>query len=152
MALVQTPTSLNDLKPRFSVITAEDRLGLPKRKLRKKFPEPNYQAIDECLELVEELALVLGEMEEELSDEDRKSLKDLSIQLFEHVKRIDRGIVIINSLPESVPWKQKADDKLVHLANRIEDVAEVYELALDDEFIKMIKDRLQDFLDASSEN
>lgn len=152
MALVQRPTSLNDLKPHFSVTTAENLLGLPKRKLREKNPEPNYRAIDECLELVEKLALVVGEMEQELSDEDRKSLKDLSTQLFKYVKRIDRSIAIINSLPESVPWKQKAGDKLVHLANRTEDVAEVCELALDEEFIKMIKDLLQDFLDASSEN
>jgi len=74
------------------------------------------------------------------------------VKLFESVEEIDLYIEIVNALPESVAWKKKADDKLVHLANRTEDVAEVCELALDEGFIKTIKNRVRKFVNVLSDN
>lgn len=158
MTLVHTPISLNDLKPDLSTMTVEDILGLPEKKiLRKKksaktFPEPNYRMIDRFLLLIEDLALVVGEMKAPLSKKDRKSLKDLSVKLFRFVEALDLYIGIIEALPEDVPWKQNPEDTLVRLRNRTEDVAEVCELAVDEEFIEMIKDRVQEYLDARPKN
>ncbi|MCY3629860.1 MAG: hypothetical protein OXI05_08130 [Bacteroidota bacterium] len=146
MPLVQAPISFGDLEPPLTTITVEDILGLP-----KEIPEPDYQTIGKCLASVEKLAIFVGEMKE-LSDEDRKYLKDLAAELFKLVEKIDLCIGIVEALPDSVPWKQKADEKLVHLANRTEDVAEVCELAVDDEFINLVKDRLQSYLNARSKN
>ena len=158
MALVQTSSSINDLRLHLSTMTAEDLLGLQKkgifrkRKLRKNFPEPDYQLIDKCLASVEKLSTIVEETKEPLSSNDRKYLKNLAVELFKLVEKVDLCIKVVEYLPDSVPWKQTADGKLVNLANRTEDIAEVCELAVDEEFIKMINDRLQKYLNARANN
>ena len=147
MALAQTRSPLNDLEVTLSRINVEEILGLP-----KEIPEPNYHGIDKCLSLVEIVSTFVEEMEEPLSSRDCKYLKNLAVKLIELVEKVDLCIKILEHLPDSVQWKKKADDKLVNLANRIEDIAEVCELAVDEEFIAMISDRLQSYLNARSKN
>lgn len=116
------------------------------RELPERIPEPDSQFIDEYLISLERYSDFVDEMEEPLSDGDRKFLKESSIMLFVLVNRIDQLIESVRSLPESVPWKQKIYDKLVDFANEIEDVAEVWELAVDEEFNKMIKKLINHYI------
>ena len=112
----------------------------------EEIPEPDSQFIDEYLISLERFSDFVDEMEEPLSDVDRKFLKESSIMLFVLVNKIDQLIESVRSLPESVLWKQKIYDKLVDLANEIEDVAEVWELAVDEEFNKMIKTLINHYI------
>ena len=116
------------------------------RELPEEIPEPDSQFIDEYLISLESFSDFVDEMEEPLSESDRKFLKDSSIMLFVLVNRIDQLIESVRSLPESVLWKQKIYDKLVDFANEIEDVAEVWELAVDEEFNKMIKTLINHYI------
>ena len=76
MTLVQTPRSpLSDLEPHLITITNKDLWRLSKKRSPKKGPELDYEAIDECLASVEKLALIVGEMEDKISDEERKTLR-----------------------------------------------------------------------------
>jgi len=109
-------------------------------------PEPDFQFIDEYLISLERFSDFVDEMEEPLSERDRKLLKDSSIMLFVVVNRIDQLIESVRSLPDSVLWKQRIYDKLVDFANEIEDVAEVWELAVDEEFNKMIKTLINHYI------
>ena len=114
--------------------------------LPEEIPEPDFQFIDEYLISLERFSDFVDEMEEPLSESDRKFLKDSSIMLFVLVNRIDQLIESVRSLPESVLWKQKIYDKLVDFANEIEDVAEVWDLAVDEEFNKMIKTLIDHYI------
>lgn len=109
-------------------------------------PEPDSQFIDEYLISLQRFSDFVDEMEEPLSERDRKFLKDSSIMLFVVVNRIDQLIESVRSLPDSVLWKQRIYDKLVDFANEIEDVAEVWELAVDEEFNKMIKTLINHYI------
>ena len=120
------------------------------RELPRKISESDYQFVDEFLALMKRFSDYIAEMEEPLSDENRRFLKDSSIKLYALVKRIDEHIEFIRSLSENVAMKQKISDKLVNFANEIEDIAEVCELSVDEKFIKMIKGRLQSYFNASS--
>lgn len=80
-------------------------------------PEPDSQFIDEYLISLQRFSDFVDEMEEPLSERDRKFLKDSSIMLFVVVNRIDQLIESVRSLPDSVLWKQRIYDKLVDFAN-----------------------------------
>ena len=116
------------------------------RELPEEIPEPDSQFIDEYMISLERFSDFVDEMEEPLSERDRKFLKDSSIMLSVVVNKIDQLIESVRSLPESVLWKQKINDKLVDFANEIEDVAEVWELAVDEEFNKMIKTLMNHYI------
>lgn len=118
----------------------------------REIPEPDYQVIDDCLALLTRISDSIDEMEEPLSDGHHRFLKASSIMLSLLANRIDEHREFIISLSGNVPWKKKISDRLVDLANEIEDVAEVCELSSDEDFIKMIKGRLQSYLNASSKN
>ena len=89
---------------------------------------------------------------EQGSEDMREDLKKLSVRLFEFVNQIELCIGLYNSLPDSVPWKKRACAKLEHVANRAEDLAETCELAIDEDFNEMIRDQLQSYFDARSED
>lgn len=122
------------------------------RELPRRISDSDYQFIDDFLALMKRFSDYIDEMEEPLSDENRRFLKDSSIKLYALVKRIDEHIEFVRSLSESVARKQEISDKLVNFANEIEDIAEVCELSVDEKFIEMIKGRLQSYFNASSEN
>jgi len=148
MMIVEAPTVSKRLDHHLSKLTFEDLLKKPKKKLWENLPEPDYRAWDNHLAAINTLSVILGQ-EKGIS---KKELKSLSAKLFDFVDSIDLCIEFVSALPESVTWKKKADDKLIHLANRIEDVAEVCELALDEEFTQTIKDRVQKFLNESQDS
>ncbi|MCY4158923.1 MAG: hypothetical protein OXF48_04870 [Bacteroidetes bacterium] len=141
-------TASKNLEVYLRDITVGNLLGKPPKKLWEDLPEPDYCAWDKYLATIENLAIIIGQAKGISKEE----LKSLSVKLFESVEKIDLYIEIVNALPESVAWRARADEKLIHLANRTEDVAEVCELALDEEFIKTIKDRIQKFVNASSDS
>lgn len=120
--------------------------------LPKEIPEPDYQFIDEYLALLKRFRTFVTEIEEPISEENRQGLEVSSSVLFVLVGRLDEHIATVESLPKSVSWRQRIYDKLVDCANEIEDVAEVCELAVDDEFIEMIKGRLQSYIDAEEKH
>lgn len=70
-------------------------------------PEPDSQFMDEYLISLQRFSDFVDEMEEPLSERDRKFLKDSSIMLFVVVNRIDQLIESVRSLPDSVLWKQR---------------------------------------------
>ena len=144
MPLVQTRTPDNSFGHPFSAM-AVDRLGA----LAVHYPEPDYNVMDKELANIEEIALGLGKIEV-LSDEDRKSLKDLAIAAARAAKRMEQSMANVMVLPDHVTWRQKAYDKFEHLASRIEDVAETCALAASKKFTEMIKSEIQSLKDGEA--
>ena len=143
MPLVQTRTPDNNFWHPFSAMVVE-KLGA----LVVHYPEPDYDVMDKELASIEEIALVLGTIEV-LSDEDRGKLKDLTVTASKAVKTVEQSMA---TLPNHVPWRQKAYDKLEHLASRVEDIAETCALSSSKEFAEMIESEVRGLRDGATDD
>ena len=120
------------------------------RKLKTDHTLSDHSVIDGYLASVEKTAVDLGQIQR-FSDSDDHFFEDIHTELISALKRIDEKIVMINSYPDDLPWKQTVSQKLEHLAIRIEDVAETCELATNQGFIKMIRAQLRDLINGSTD-
>jgi len=116
--------------------------------LQKLYPEPDYFIMDSHLESIEYIAVALGQVEVS-SDRIRQRLENICAKAVSTLEFIER---YIESLPDHIEWKSKAYDKLTHLANRIEDVAETCALASSTEFAQMIQAEVQNLVNAEQKN
>jgi len=119
--------------------------------LQKLYPEPDYFIMDSHLESIEYIAVALGQVEVSF-DRIRQRLEDICAKAVSTLEFIERYIENIESLPDHIEWKSKAYDKLTHLANRIEDVAETCALASSTEFAQMIQAEVQNLVNAEQKN
>ncbi|MCY4673981.1 MAG: hypothetical protein OXD43_09515 [Bacteroidetes bacterium] len=84
---------------------------------------------------IEKIATDLGKIEV-ISYQDRKELRDFSIEMFEAVKIFDRIIISAKNLPK------KVRDKLEYLASRVEDIAETSALSSSEDFHRVIEEEI----------
>ena len=84
---------------------------------------------------IEKIATDLGKIEV-ISHQDRKELRDFSIEMFEAVKIFDRIIISAKNLPK------KVRDKLEYLASRVEDIAETSALSSSEDFHRVIEEEI----------
>ena len=146
MPLVQTHIPDNSFGHPFRAMAVE-KLGA----LVVHYPEPDYDVMDRELASIEEIALGLGKIEV-LSDENREELKDLAVTASKAVKTVEQSMANVATLPNHVPWRQKAYDKLEHLASRIEDIAETCALSSSKEFTEMVKNEIRSLKDGNKKN
>lgn len=100
---------------------------------------------------VEEVATGFDQFEVN-SDQDRKTLRDLAIEMFTVVKRLDQNTRHVKALPKKLSWRQEVYTKLEHLANRVEDIAETAALSSRNEFTRTILTEIQNLTNVSPED
>ena len=113
--------------------------------------KPDDQVIDYQIDNLKKLTDFLGTIEV-LSDEDRKEIKHFATFLFEKVAQVEQDLIYVKGLPEHVPWKQKACDKLEELVILLEDLGEICALSASTEFTQMIEAEIRSLSDESPEN
>ena len=113
--------------------------------------KPNDQVIDYHLDSLKKIADFFGAIEV-LSDEDRKDIKQLASRLFKAVARVEQDLIYIKGLPEHVPWKEKAREKLEDLLILLEDLGEICALSASKEFTQMIEVEIKSLSNESLEN
>jgi len=109
----------------------------------------DHNLIDDYLSSVEQTAIDLGQIQR-FSAKDDQFFLDLHTELVSVLEKIEEKIVVVNSYPDDVLWKQNVSRKLEHLAIRIEDIAETCELATNHGFIKMIKAQVKNLMNGSA--
>ena len=112
---------------------------------------PNDQVIDYHIDSLKKITNFFGTIEV-LSDEDRKDVKQLATYLFKAVARVEQDLIYIKGLPEHVPWKEKACDKLEDLVISLEDLGEICALSASKEFTQMIEVEVKSLSYESLEN
>ncbi|MYD19157.1 MAG: hypothetical protein F4246_03700 [Rhodothermaceae bacterium] len=113
--------------------------------------KPDDQIIDYHINNLKKITGLLGTIEV-LSDEDRVEIKKLATHFFKAFARVEQDLIYVKGLPEHVPWKQKACDKLEELVILLEDLGEICALSASTEFTQMIEAEIRSFSDESLEN
>lgn len=113
--------------------------------------KPDDQVIDSHIDNLKKITDFLGTIEV-LTDEDGKDIKQLATHLFKAATRVEQDLTYFKGLPEHVPWKEKACDKLEDLVILIEDLGEICALSASKEFTQMIEAEIKSLSDESLEN
>ena len=113
--------------------------------------KPDDQVIDYHIGNLNKITDLFGTVEV-LSDEDRKYLKQFATTVFKAVGRVEQDLIYLEGLPEHVPWKQKACDKLEELVILLEDLGEICPLSASKEFTQMIEAEIRSLSDESPDN
>ncbi|MDE2827113.1 MAG: hypothetical protein OXL40_07350 [Bacteroidota bacterium] len=113
--------------------------------------KPDDQVIDYHIGNLKKITDLFGTIEV-LSDEDREDIKKLATHFIKAVARVEQDLIYLKGLPEHVPWKQKACDKLEDLVILLEDLGEICALSASKEFTQMIEAEIQSLSDESVEN
>ena len=134
MLLAQVLTNNSVLAP---FLKTDDLRELEKTET-SYYLKPDDQVIDYQIGYLKKLADYFGTIEV-LTNEDRKDIKQLATHLFNAVTRVEQDLNYLKGLPEHVPWKEKACDKLEYLVILLEDLGEICALSASKEFTQMIE-------------
>ena len=110
--------------------------------------KPRDQVIDYHIDSLKKITGFLGTTEV-LSDEDRKDIKQIATHLFKAVTRVEQDLIYLKGLPQHVPWKERACDKLEDLVILLEDLGEICALSASKEFTQMIEAEIKNLPDES---